>query len=56
MGAFPFDSLPYRMNGVQPVPEHAAPLLGQDNHAIFQDLLGISAAEYSEMESEGVFE
>jgi benzylsuccinate CoA-transferase BbsF subunit len=56
MGDFPFDSLPYRIDGNQPVPEHAAPLLGQDNQRIFQDLLGVSAQEYTALESEGAFE
>jgi len=56
MGEFPFDSLPYRMNGVQPVPARAAPLLGQDNRRIFRDLLGLSEAQYAELEAEGVFE
>jgi benzylsuccinate CoA-transferase BbsF subunit len=56
MGAFPMDALPYRLNGVQPVPEHAAPCLGQDNRAVFQDLLGLSEAEYAELAADGVFE
>ncbi|HTE83180.1 MAG TPA: CoA transferase, partial [Dehalococcoidia bacterium] len=56
MGDFPFDSLPYRMNGVQPVPAHAAPLLGQDNAEIFKGLLGLSSAEYEDLEKAGVIE
>jgi benzylsuccinate CoA-transferase BbsF subunit len=56
IGPFPMDSLPYRLNGLQPLPERAGPCLGQDNAAIFQDLLGLSAGEYAELEADGVFE
>ena len=33
-----------------------APCLGQDNEAIFRDLLGIEGMEYERLEREGVFE
>jgi crotonobetainyl-CoA:carnitine CoA-transferase CaiB-like acyl-CoA transferase len=56
MGAFPMDSLPYRMDGIQPAPEQAAPCLGQDNAYVFHELLGLSGAEYADLEGEGVFE
>ncbi len=56
MGPFPMDSLPYRIDGVQPAPEQAAPCLGQDNATVFQGLLGLSSAEYNELSAEGVFD
>jgi benzylsuccinate CoA-transferase BbsF subunit len=56
MGDFPFDSLPYRVDGEQPVPAHAAPTLGQDNRAVLEDLVGLSRSEYAQLESEGAFD
>ena len=34
----------------------AAPTLGADNHSVFRDLLGLSAAEYAAFETAGAFE
>lgn len=56
MGPFPMDSLPYRIDGVQPVPGSAAPCLGEDNEYVFQTLLGLDASEYSVLEATGVFD
>jgi benzylsuccinate CoA-transferase BbsF subunit len=56
MGNFPFDSLPYRIDGEQPVPARAAPMLGQDNRRIIEDLVGLNGSTYSELEREGVFD
>jgi benzylsuccinate CoA-transferase BbsF subunit len=56
MGDFPFDSLPYRIDGEQPVPAHPAPMLGQDNHRVLEDLVGLTASTYAELDREGVFD
>jgi crotonobetainyl-CoA:carnitine CoA-transferase CaiB-like acyl-CoA transferase len=55
IGDFPFDALSYRLNGQRPQPPRAAPLLGQDNLAVYRDLLGLDEREYRELEAEGVF-
>jgi benzylsuccinate CoA-transferase BbsF subunit len=56
IGRFPMDSLPYRVDGSQPVPSRPAPCLGEDNQAIFAGLLGLSPAEYARLDQDGVFE
>lgn len=56
IGSFPMDSLPYRLDGAQPVPERAGPGLGADNAYVFRDLLGLGGEEYAALEAEGVFE
>jgi benzylsuccinate CoA-transferase BbsF subunit len=55
LGDFPFDALSYRLDGDRPVPLRAAPLLGEHNTAVYQDLLGLSEADYVALLSEGVF-
>jgi len=55
IGDFPFDALSYRLNGVSPRPPRAAPLLGQDNSAVYCDLLGLEEDEYRALEADGVF-
>lgn len=54
-GDFPYDALSYRVDGATPVPPRPAPLLGQDNQAIWQWLCGLSAEEYQQLDAEGVF-
>jgi len=56
IGTFPMDSLPYRIDAQQPIPSRAAPCLGQDNAAVFAELLGLDAEEYERLERQGVFE
>lgn len=55
-GDFPFDALPYRIDGVTPLPPRPAPLLGQHNREVLQGLLGLNDAEYNALERDGVFE
>jgi crotonobetainyl-CoA:carnitine CoA-transferase CaiB-like acyl-CoA transferase len=55
LGDFPFDALSYRLDGARPEPPRAAPLLGQDNTAVYRDLLGLTEAEYEALEGDGVF-
>jgi benzylsuccinate CoA-transferase BbsF subunit len=55
IGDFPFDALSYRLNGEIPRPPRAAPLLGQDNAAVYQDLLGLTHDEFETLEADGVF-
>ncbi len=54
-GGFPYDALAYRLNGRVPTPPRPAPLLGQHNAEVYQELLGLSRAEYEALEAEGVF-
>jgi benzylsuccinate CoA-transferase BbsF subunit len=56
IGPFPMDSLPFRYDGLQPVPERPAPCLGEHNEFVFQELLGLSAEDYQALERQGVFE
>ncbi|MGE3536077.1 MAG: CaiB/BaiF CoA transferase family protein [Candidatus Tectimicrobiota bacterium] len=42
--------LPWRFTGLAPLPITAAPVLGQDNHYVYQELLGLSAAEMARLE------
>ncbi|MGI8551541.1 MAG: CaiB/BaiF CoA transferase family protein [Dehalococcoidia bacterium] len=52
---YPFDALPYRVNGQIPLPPRPAPLLGQDNRYVFQELLGLSSAEFAALQQDGAF-
>ena len=55
-GSTPFDALPYRLDGSTPLPPRPAPLIGQHNRAILQELLGLSASEYEALERDGVLQ
>lgn len=55
LGAFPFDAQPYRINRLRPQPPRPSPRLGDDNAAVYQALLGVTVAEYRELEAGGVF-
>ncbi len=54
-GHFPFDALAYRLDGVTPRPPRPAPLLGQDNAAVYRELLGLGDDDYRALEAEGAF-
>lgn len=54
-GDFPYDALSYRVDGQRPQPPRAAPLIGQDNGAVYRELLGLDAATYRQWEAEGAF-
>lgn len=53
---FPLDSVSYRLNGAQPLPPRSSPLLGGDNAAVYQSLLGLDEGEYRALAADGVFE
>lgn len=55
IGDFPWDALPYRIDGAAPLPSGPSPTLGQDNRRVFEDLIGLSSAEYEALDQEGVF-
>lgn len=55
LGDFPFDALSYRLDGVRPAPPRAGPLLGQDNAAVYRELLGLSEATYVAWSNDDVF-
>ena len=55
IGDFIWDALPYRIDGVAPLPPGPAPTLGQDNRSVFGELIGLSAAEYDALDHEGIF-
>ena len=54
MGPVRSASAPHIWNGEPVAPTTAAPLLGQHTEEISKDLLGMSAAEYSELVADGV--
>ena len=54
MGAVRVDGIPLHLSQTDWEMQHGAPLLGQDNAAVFGDLLGLSAAELDDLRAEGV--
>ena len=54
-GTNTFMGYPARLdNGPSTLNRGPAPTLGRDNHAVLVDLLGVSEAEYAELEADGV--
>ena len=54
IGEARFEGTPIRFSRTVQHTWRSAPLLGEDNHYVFGDLLGLSAEEISELEAEGV--
>jgi len=54
VGALPLPSLPFRFAGIEHWLRKPAPTLGEDNHRILGDLLGLSKAELQELRAAGV--
>lgn len=55
LGAHQLPSAPIRTLGGGPLPvRRAAPTLGQENHAVLRDILGLSAGEIARLEAEGI--
>ena len=54
MGPSVYDAIPYRLTATPGHLRSPAPLLGADSEAVCVDLLGVSTAEYRQLEGEGV--
>ena len=54
IGEARFEGTPIKFSRTQQHTWRSAPLLGEDNHYVFGDVLGLSEDEISELESEGV--
>ncbi|MFC5728923.1 MULTISPECIES: CaiB/BaiF CoA transferase family protein [Nocardioides] len=54
MGPSVYDAIPYRLSATPGALRSPAPLLGADSEAVCVDLLGLDAAEYRQLEEEGV--
>lgn len=52
--AYPFVGQPWRMSGSPPQPSTPAPTLGQHNDEVFQEIAGLSATEYDELQHAGI--
>lgn len=53
-GSHLYPGLPWKMSGIGRAIRFPAPLLGQHNHHVLCDLVGLSEAEFSALESAGV--
>lgn len=56
MGESIYNNLPFRFAKASVRPQRGAPLLGEHTREILQDMLGLSAAEVDQLESEGVLQ
>jgi benzylsuccinate CoA-transferase BbsF subunit len=56
MGLYHVDSWAFKLSKTQPEPGKGAPCLGEDNHHVYTELLGMSDEEFVNLLSEGVFE
>lgn len=54
IGTFPIPGLPAQFSAWEPVEELSAPLLGEHNASVLQDLLGLDDAELNELYSERI--
>ena len=54
IGVARFEGNPMQFSETRPDNWRSAPLLGEDNAYVFQDILGIGEGEYAELTSEGV--
>ncbi len=53
-GRHPYPSLPIRIDGSYPPINRAGPLLGEDDHYVFTQMLGLDEAELERLEKAGV--
>jgi len=53
-GRHPYPSLPIRIDGSYPRINRVGPMLGEDNHYVFTQLLGIEQAELDRLEKAGI--
>jgi benzylsuccinate CoA-transferase BbsF subunit len=54
IGPARFEGTPIKFSGLQQHNWRSAPLLGEDNAYVFQNILGLSASEYEQLVAEGV--
>ena len=54
LGKTTFDSTPIRLERTHARFQRAAPLLGQDNHYVYQELLGLSKQAVSKYIADGI--
>lgn len=55
MGPVVYNSAPYRLTGTPGGPHRSAPMLGQDNEAVFQGMLGVTDEDMARMAEADVF-
>jgi len=53
-GRHPYPSLPIRIDGSYPRINRVGPMLGEDNHYVFTQLLGLDQAELDRLEKAGI--
>jgi len=53
-GRHPYSSLPIRIDGSYPRINRVGPMLGEDNHYVFTQLLGLDQAEVDRLEKAGI--
>jgi benzylsuccinate CoA-transferase BbsF subunit len=56
MGEYTAYMPPFRLSGTPPELERPAPCMGEHNHYVYTEMLGMSDEEFVELLSEGVFE
>ncbi|MFD1611435.1 CaiB/BaiF CoA transferase family protein [Sphingomonas tabacisoli] len=54
IGPAKFEGMPIRFSGMEQHNWRSAPLLGEDNHQVFTEILGVSEDEYHQLVDEGV--
>lgn len=54
VGRRPYSSLPARFGGAYPAIRRVGPLLGEDNHYVLGQIIGLTRAEIEELEAAGV--
>lgn len=55
IGPAQFEGIPIRMSKGGVINWRSAPMMGEDNHYVFRELVGLSAEEYAQAEAEGAF-
>ena len=54
MPPLPYAGRPWKFSGTPAVEPHAAPIMGEHNHLVLRELLGMTASEVSALEEKGV--
>lgn len=56
VGSALYNAPPFRLSGMDPTPQRAAPLLGQHTDEVLRDILGLADAEVQSLRSEGALQ